>query len=152
MWRSILGIVVGILAGGIAVALIEIPGYFIHPPPAGFDMNNPEAVRSHMASAPLAALAGIGIAWTIGPFLAAWIAAMIARRAYLMHAVIVGSVFLVLDVINLLSFPHPAWLAVVGIVGPVVASRLGGMLAQRMSSPRPPGPPPYDMREKNLAC
>jgi hypothetical protein len=152
MLRSIFGIILGILVGGIVVGLIELPGYFIHPPPPGFDMSDPEAMKSHFAKAPLAALAGVGIAWTVGPFVAAWLAATIARRACLVHALIVGAFFLLMDVLNLLSFPHPAWLAAIGVVAPGLAAWLGGVLAQRMSSPRPPGPQPYDMREKNMAC
>ena len=151
MWRSILGIIVGVVVGGITVGLIEVPGYFIHPAPPGFDLNDAEAVKSHMATAPFAALLGVAIAWTIGPFVGALVAALIAGRAFLTHALIIGVIFVLLDLMNILSFPHPLWLAVVGIVAPPISAYLAAILAARMKG-TPSGPRTYDMREKNMAC
>jgi hypothetical protein len=150
MWRSILGIVAGVVIGGITVGLIEIPGYFIHPPPPGFDLNDAEAVKSHMATAPLAALLGIAIAWTIGPFVGTLVAAFIAGRAFLTHAMIIGVIFLLLDLVNVLSFPHPIWLAVIGVIAPPISAYFAAHLISRLKAPT--GPQPYDMRERNMAC
>jgi uncharacterized protein YacL len=152
MWRSILGIIAGIVVGGITVGLIEIPGYFIHPPPPGLDMRDTGAMKSHFAKAPLPALLGVGIAWTIGPLVGAWLTALIAGRAFLLHGLIIGVVFSLLDLMNIVSFPHPIWLAIVGVVAPLLSSYVGASLAARRTRQQPRGAQPYDMREKNMAC
>lgn len=152
MLRSFLAVVTGILVGGFVVFLLELPGHFIHPPPPGTKWNDVEAFKAHAAKAPPAAHVCIAIAWTIGPLVGSFLAARIARRAFLAHGIVVGLFFLMADVVNLRSIPHPAWLMVVGIVSPLTMSWLGSLLAA-WSAPRPPtGPQPVDMREKNMAC
>ena len=152
MLRSILAIVVGVLVGGFVVFLIELPGYFIHPPPPGLDMQDAAALKSHFEKAPLAALVGVAIAWTVGPFVASWLAAFIARRAFLIHGMIIGVIFMLLDLVNIVSFPHPWWLAVIGVVAPLISAYLGASLAARMAGRSAAGPRSYDMRDKNMAC
>jgi hypothetical protein len=152
MWRSILAIVVGILVGGLVVGLLELPGYFIHPLPPGFDMANAEALKGHFAKAPLAALVGVAVAWSIGPFVGAFLAAFIAQRAFLAHGLLIGVFFMAMDLINIFSFPHPTWLLLVGVIAPLVSGYLGASLAARFTRPPPTSPQPYDMREKNMAC
>ena len=152
MWRSILGIIAGCLVGGIVAFLIEIPGIFIHPLPPGTNLSDPEALKSHMANAPLAALLGVAIAWMLAPFAAALVAGLIARRNFLVHAMVVGVFFLAMDMLNVVSFPHPNWLIVVGVVAPVVASLFGGSLAAQIIRHKSVSPRPYDMRERNMAC
>jgi len=148
----VLGVVAGVLAGGIAVALIEMPGMFLHPLPPNLDMSDAAALQAHFAGAPLAALIGVAIAWSVGPLVGSWVAASIARWAYFAHGMIIASIFVALDVMSIRIFPHPAWLAVVGVLAPIATGWLGSSLAQRMFAPRSPGPKPYDMRKKNMAC
>lgn len=152
MWRSVIGIIAGFFAGAFVVFLIELPGMIAYPPPPGVDMKDQEAMRAHLAKLPFAAIAGVGLAWTVGPFVGAWLAALTARRAFLAHALVIGVVFLAMDVWMLLIIPHPLWLTIVGVVGPLVSSCLGGLLAARMVRPPAGGPRPYDMRDKNMAC
>jgi uncharacterized protein YacL len=152
MVRSILAVIVGILIGGIVAGLLETPGMFLHPPAPGVNLRDPEEFKAHAAAAPLAALICVAIAWTIGPLVGSFLAARIARRAFLAHGICVGVLFLAAVVFNLRSIPHPAWLMVVGIVSPLAMSWLGSLLAA-WSAPGPPtGPQPQDMREKNMAC
>lgn len=153
MLRSILGIVLGILIGGLTVGLIEFAGNLFHPMPAEMDRNNWDAVKSHAAKAPLAAHACVAIGWTIGPLVGAWIAAMIARRSFLVIGLTIGIVFLLCDLAMILSLPTPLWLAAIGILAPLISAWLGASLAARMSRPTSSSPQPYDMRrEKNMAC
>src|SRR5688572_11676775 len=149
MLRSILGIVAGFIVGFILVVLIEIPGYFIHPLPPGFDMNDTAALRSHMEKAPFIAILGVALAWFIGPIVGSWLAALIARRPA--PALVIGIIFLAADISNLVSFYHPLWLVIVGLLAPLVATWLGASLAARMAGPAA-GPQPCDMRQKNMAC
>jgi len=65
---------------------------------------------------------------------------------------IIGSIFVAFDLMNVFVFPHPAWLTLVGVLAPWATGWVGSSLAERMFSPRSPGPKPYDMRKKNMAC
>jgi uncharacterized protein YacL len=150
--RSILGVVAGMIVGGIVVGIVEIPGYFIHPPPPGLTMSDTAAASAHFARAPLAALLLVALAWTLGPFVGAWLAGVIVRRAFVVHGLVIGAIFALLDISNLFAFPHPLWLAIVGIVAPFVAGWAGATVASRMAKPQPAGPKPYNMRDKNMAC
>lgn len=150
--RSIGGVFVGVLAGCLVVFLIELPGFVLHPLPPGVDPSNNEALRAHVARAPLAAMVLVGVAWTIGPAAAALVAGLIARRALVVYGLIVGAIFVAFDLMNILAFPHPAWLIVVGVAGPLAGGWLGALLAQRLISKTPIEPQPYDMRQKNMAC
>lgn len=152
MVRSILGVLAGIVAGGIVVYLVELPGYFIHPPPPNFNFNDPEAFKAHIAAAPPAAMLIVLLAWTIGSLVAAFIAALIARRSFLVHGLVAGAIFVVLDLINLVSYPHPMWMWAGGILAPLAMGYFGSLLAQRVVGSPPAGPQPQDMRSKNMAC
>ena len=152
MWRSILAIFLGILAGGLTVGLIESTGLLLHPLPPGTKLSDADALKEHAAKAPPAAMIPVGIAWFFGPLVGSWLAGVIARPAVLAHALVIGIVFFSADVYNLLSFPHPLWLVIVGLIAPFAAAWLGATLAARILGPRPSGPQPYDMRQKNMAC
>jgi len=152
MWRSILAIFLGVVAGGLTVFLIEVPGMILYAPPKGTDLSDPEIMKDFLAKLPIAALAGIAIAWSVGPFVGSLVVCLIARKNLMLHGLIVGGIFLFLDAVNLVTIPHPVWLAAVGIIAPLISAWLGASLATRMVGPRPSGPQPYDMREKNMAC
>ena len=60
-----------------------------------------------------------------------------------------GCHFRRLYLMNILSFPHPVWLAVVGIAAPPLASAAGEVVATRVFKPRAAGgPAPNEMRER----
>ena len=150
LW-SFLAVFLGVIAGGMVVGIVEIPGYFIHPPPPDFDMNDLAAVKAHAAKAPLLAQLGLALAWGLGPLAGALVACLIARRSYWVHGAIIGGIFILADVSNY-WIPTPLWLMVAGILLPPITATLGAAVAQRLFPPKTGGPQRYDMREKNMAC
>jgi len=152
MMRGILGIIAGVIVGAFVVAVIEIPGTLMHPLPPGIDTTDMEALRSHAAKAPFPALIGVAIAWTAGPLIGCLLAAAIARRAFWFHALVVGMFFLLMDVVMIRNLPHPVWLAIIGVIGPIAGALIGASIAARITRPPVRGSQPYDMREKNMAC
>jgi hypothetical protein len=152
MIRSVLAVIAGLLVGGIVVALCEAPGMFLHPPPPGMDWNDPAQLKAHVAKAPLAAQIGVAVAWTLGPLVGSFVAALLARRAFFAHGFTVGMLFAALDVYYIRTFPLPTWLVVIGVFGPVAMSWLGSSLAEWLAGRPPAGPQPHDLRRKNMAC
>ncbi|MBC7852879.1 MAG: hypothetical protein IAF94_05545 [Pirellulaceae bacterium] len=150
LW-SLLAIFVGVVVGGIVVGLVEIPAHFIYPLP-GLDMNDHEALAAHMAKAPPLVMANVALAWALGPLAGTLVACLIVRRKYVVHGLIMGVTFALLDAYNYTLFPHPLWLMVAGIVLPFLTSYAAAAIAQRLFPPKATGPQPYDMRDKNMAC
>ncbi len=62
-----------------------------------------------------------------------------ASAAHLLHAGAIGGLVLAATVANLVMLPHPAWVAVVGPLGIVVATWLAAEVVrrrQRLADPR----------------
>lgn len=153
MWRSAVGVIGGIVAGSFVVGLIELPGYFLHPLPAGFDLNDQAALNRHYAQAPLAAQVLVSLGWFVGPLVATLISAWIARKHFSVQGAIIAAVFLGFVAINLVNIPHPAWMRGWGIIAPCAGAALGVFLAGQLFGRGPgAGPQPYDMRAKKMAC
>lgn len=126
MGRQILGVVVGLLAAGVVVMLVEALGHAAFPPAAGFDPAAPD-----LSLVPLGAIASIAVAWTLGPLVGGLVATLVGKPAGPVPALVVGLFFLAADVANLLMIPSPAWMWVVGIVAPLPSAWLGFALARR---------------------
>jgi hypothetical protein len=150
--RSIVAIVVGLLAGIFVLAAIELAAMPFHPLPADIDLSDQEALKAHVARAPFAAQLLVASAWVLGAFVGGWLAAFIARRAYFAHGFTVGCVMEAATVLNLRTFQHPQWMVMTGVLGPILASWIGSALAEWMSPAKPKTPAPCDMRKKNMAC
>jgi hypothetical protein len=126
MLRRVLATIAGIVAGGIVIMLVEMLSHRIYPPPPGIDVNNPEALKALMASAPPGALAAVVIAWALGSFAGGWTAAAIGK--HLIPALIVGAVLMIGGVANMMMIPHPIWMWVAGLIVFLPGAFLGGKL------------------------
>jgi hypothetical protein len=136
--RSVLAVLAGIVVAMILMIAIEMVSSYLFPLPEGVSLHDHEAIRQHIDKLPVTAFLMVLAAWAIGSFAGAWVASRLAGRAKLIHGLIVGAFFLAATIMNLLMIPHPAWMALGGIVGLVVASYVGAKLAA--GSPQPPTP------------
>lgn len=150
MIRSITGVVVGMIAAMVTVGVLEAVGHLLFPLPPGVDPYDPEQLRTIMDKIPPGAMVAVLVAWGAGSLIGGFTAAVIAGRAHMVHALIVGGLQFACGVITMLMIPHPLWFWLASFVIVVPSSWIGGQLAKRLFSP--PGPKPYDMREKNMAC
>jgi len=71
-------------------------------------------------------------AWAVGSFGGAAMAAFIARRAPIMHGLIVGGILLAAGVANLVAFPHPLWFTIVGVLEFLPMAWLGAATAKSL--------------------
>jgi hypothetical protein len=130
MGRQIVGVVVGLLAAGVVVMLVEALGQRSFPPAAGFDPAAPD-----LSLVPVEAIASIAVAWILGPLVGGLVATLVGKPIGPVPALVVGLFFLAADVANLLMIPSPAWLWVVGILAPLPSAWLGFALARRRRTP-----------------
>jgi len=137
MFRSILAILLGFVVAGIVTLLIQIPGYVLYAPPQGFDWNDAEALRAYAATLPPGAFLIVLLSWFAGAFCGAWLAARIARRAPLAHALAIGVIQMAAGLYNLLTLPHPMWFWVAGLAAFPVAAVAAAALNRPKVAPAP---------------
>ena len=106
MFRSTLAAIAGIVAGGAGVAVIQFLSHRINPPPPGLDLNNPKDVAVMMEQISLGALLGVELSYLVGSLVAGVLVGMLAGNRSAIVALVVGGVFTVFNVINLVSIPH----------------------------------------------
>jgi hypothetical protein len=131
MIRKIAAVVFGAISAIVLIIIVERLSHAIYPPPADFDVNDKEALRSYMDVVPVGALLSVCAAWMIGAFGGGMLATFIARESAVTNCAIVGGLVLVFTIINLFSIPHPMWFAIVSVVAIILATYGTGRLAGR---------------------
>jgi len=131
MGRTILGILAGLVVAWLAMSACEFASLFLHRPPAGLDLRDPQALAAHIAAAPLPAMLVVVLGWALAAFLGGWVAARIARHR-LAAALIIGVLVLAGVIANSAMIPHPLWMTVAGIALPLPLA----WLAARTARPR----------------
>jgi hypothetical protein len=130
MGRSILAVLLGTLAAGVSVALIEGITSTVNGRPASVMPSDPASMQAYMRQIPASALVFVLLAWTVGSFVGGWVSASLAPRAPLTHAITFGLVFIAIALVNLMSFPHPLWFWVAGLGVVLPAAEIGACIAR----------------------
>ena len=128
MGRTILGILAGLVVAWLAMTICEFASLFLHRPPAGLDLRDPQALAAHIAAAPLSAMLVVVIGWALAAFVGGWVAARITRHR-LVAALVIGVLVLAGVIANNAMIPHPLWMTVVGIALPLPLTWLAARTA-----------------------
>ncbi|MEO7794017.1 MAG: hypothetical protein ABIV06_04530 [Thermoanaerobaculia bacterium] len=131
MIRSILSVIVGILAGVVTIFLLEMAGHRFYPPPAGLDPGNVEAFKAAVAAAPVGMLLSVILAWAGGAFIGGGVAALLSERRRALHSLAVGGIQTLLAVAQLQMIPHPLWFTVLGVTIFLPVAALAGHIVGR---------------------
>jgi hypothetical protein len=131
MGRTILGILAGLVVAWLAMTICEFASLFLHRPPVGLDLRDPQALAAHIAAAPLSAMLVVVVGWALAAFVGAWVAARIARHRRA-AALVIGLLVLAGVIANIAMIPHPLWMTVAGLALPLPLA----WLAARIASPR----------------
>ena len=118
MGRNILAVVLGILAAGVTVFLVEIAGHFLLPAPPGVDPTNPDSMRANAANLPLTSLVAVLVAWSAGSFVGGLVAAFISREQKMLCALIAALFIIGSGIATMVMIPHPIWFWIAGVVLP----------------------------------
>ena len=119
MGRNILAVVLGIVAAGVAVFLVEIVGHFLLPAPPGVDASNPESLKANMANMPLASVLMVLIAWCVGSFAGGLVAALVSRDQKMLCAFIAALFIIGSGIATMVIIPHPIWFWIAAILLPL---------------------------------
>lgn len=135
MLRSLLGVIVGVLVMWLVVAGIEFASHLIYPPPPGLDPMQPADLEQILAASPIAALAMVVVAWTLGAFAGGWVAARIARHPRVAAVLVALGVMAGVAGMVAMMPNHPLWMSVLGLLLPIPAA----LFAARLATPRGKG-------------
>lgn len=114
MIRNILAAVIGLIVGWIVFIAIQSVLPFIFPPTVALDPSNQESINAYMASITPAMFAVVLAGYAIGSFVAGLIIGKIAENKGNALPFVVGGLFTVGWILNLVMLPHPMWVAIVG--------------------------------------
>lgn len=116
MVKSIIAVVLAVLLAGVVIAVVQLVNTQIFPLPPGVDFNDREAMSRAVSSMPAGGFVLLLLSYTLGALAGGWLAARMAPRRPLLHAMIVGVLLLAAGVMNFVSIPHPLWVTVVGLL------------------------------------
>jgi hypothetical protein len=135
MWRTLLGVVVGILAMWLVVAGIEFASHMIYPPPVGLDPMQTADLEKILAASPMAALAMVVMAWVLGAFAGGWVAARIANHPRIAAVLVALGVMAGVAGMIAMMPNHPIWMSVLGLLLPIPSALVAARLAKPRKSP-----------------
>ncbi|MBI3865926.1 MAG: hypothetical protein HY290_28965, partial [Planctomycetia bacterium] len=83
--RSVGSVILALAVAFVLIALNELPGYFFHPFPEGFDQNDTEACRAHVAGLPTWLLAAGAAGWGVAVLASVWLATLLGTGRHPAH-------------------------------------------------------------------
>src|SRR5437764_550507 len=104
--RSILSVIVGMIAAFIGVMIVQMISWTIYGPAQSMDMNDTKAMQAYMDTMPPMAFALLLCSYGFGAFLGGLVAALITASRRILHAGIVGALFLIPIIVNFNRFKH----------------------------------------------
>jgi hypothetical protein len=132
--RSILAVVAGFVVASVVMMAVEtVNGRVLHPQLGRIaeGMTDREAIRSLLASAPIGAFLVVMAGWAIGSLAGGWLAARVARRAPVGHALVLGALLTLGGIANNLMVPPPLWFWITSLLVLLPAAYAGGRLGSR---------------------
>lgn len=136
--RWIGGLLAGIVAAFVLVALIEGISSAAYPPPPGLDLDDMDAMKAHVAGLPIGAFLLVLLAWAAGALGGSFVASRILPGRDIAGGVVVGGLLLLGALANLMMLPHPGWFWAVSLPLIPAAAWLGVRLARPRSRPGQP--------------
>lgn len=132
--RNILAVVAGAVVGSVVnMAIIMVSGSVI-PPPNGADLTTMEGLKATMHLFEPKHFVMPFLAHALGTFVGALVAASIAATSKMKMALIVGLLFFIGGLINVLNLPSPVWFTILDLgVAYFPMAWLGGKMAMRKS-------------------
>lgn len=128
--RNTLAVIAGIVTGSfVNMGIITISGSIIAPPD-GADITTLEGLKESLHLFEPRHFLFPFLAHALGTLVGAFVAAKIADTHRITYAIIIGCVFLVGGITNVLMLPSPLWFAIVDLAGAYLPmGYLGGKLA-----------------------
>ena len=115
--KNVLAVVVGVVVGSIANMIVVMIGPAIIPPPDGVDVTNVESIKASMNLFEFRHFIFPWVAHALGTLVGAYLAALIAASCRMAVAMVVGGLFLIGGIANVIMIGGPVLFNVVDLVG-----------------------------------
>ena len=135
MLRTLLAVLVGLVAAMLLIFGLESLGMMMFPPPPGMPLETEADLARLVAMSSTGKKAWVVFGWAFASFVGGWLAALISRRHRRIAALAVALFILAGTLMNAMVIPHPMWMNVLGVLLPIPLALLGAKLAM----PRTPG-------------
>lgn len=129
MLRTILAVLVGLVAAMLLIFGLETLGMMMFPPPAGMPLETEADLTRLVAMSSTGKKAWVVFGWAFASFVGGWLAALISRRHRRIAALAVAVFIVAGTLMNAMVIPHPMWMNVLGVLLPVPLALLGAQLA-----------------------
>ena len=129
MVKKVAAAVLGIIAAGVIVAIVEALGHTVYPIPPDVDFNDSVQFGNYVKSLPIGAFLFVAGGWTLATLGGALHACFIAKEKPFVYSGIVGGFILVATVANLMMVPHPLWFSVSALIAIAVMTYVTGVIA-----------------------
>jgi len=117
IFRNILAVLAGLIAGSfVNMGIIMISGSII-PPPEGVDNTTVEGLKAGLHLFQPKHFMFPFLAHALGTFVGALLATMIAATRKMLFAFVIGVFFLAGGVANILMLPSPLWFTLADLIG-----------------------------------
>lgn len=131
MFKKVIAFVVALLAGGLAVGVVESASALLYPPPEGLDFSDAEAMKEFVRSLPAGAFAIVLAAHLVGAIVAGVVCTLITKQQWTPGLLGLGGLFFVAGIMNAITIPQPIWFVVLDLLVYFPGVLLGARLTAR---------------------
>lgn len=135
MGRKVLALVAGLVAGGVAVFLVESLSSLLHPIPEGLDTRDMEQMKEFVRGLPTSAFAMVLLAHVLGAFCAGLVSSWVAGVKWKGGAIALGLLFTIAGIANLVMIPHPLWFGIIDTLIYLPAALAGAAIIRQHQQP-----------------
>lgn len=130
--RNILAVIIGLVVGGLVnMGLIMISGSIIAPP-EGADVTTMEGLKAALPLFEPRHFIMPFLAHALGTLVGAILAALIAVDKKMRFALVIGFLFLIGGIMNVISLPSPIWFTILDLgLAYLPMAFIGGRIGQR---------------------
>ncbi len=144
MFRNVIAVISGIIAGmALNMGILQI-SYLAYPIPEGLDINDPAQLQDYLDTLPATAFLVAMLAHLAQSFGGGWVAARLGSSRPMLLAMIVGAGSLVGGVMMMTMVKGPAWMAIELPLYLVVAWIAGRMEQKRRAAADGPATEPAE--------
>lgn len=132
MLRKILAVIVGFIAAGVVISLLEYILNMLSPMPKDLMEQGKDAVNAYIMGSPPFKLIAIGIVQSIGTFIGIFSAIKVMKGYH--HGVVIAEfvVCFLAGMMNLIMYSHPTWFVLYNILILLAA----GFIALKLWKPK----------------
>lgn len=130
--RNILAVITGAVIGSVVNMALVNTGPMVFPPPEGVDITTYEGLKASMHLFRPVNFLFPWLAHALGTLVGAFLAAKIAGSRQRMFAFVIGGLFLIGGILNIVMLPSPLWFTLTDLLlAYIPMAWLGAVLAKR---------------------